>query len=342
MIAETTMTVSAPRGKPNFPALSADHHLSNLRFQRQSTFMPILSWSIKCCHVPQPQAPRYAEMLNVTISNLRYAKANAPKPFALIFPINADQVSTSIGCSRGASLAIRVRSGGHSYEGLAGTAEQPFVIIDMSSLDRVTVDLDTETAWAEKLYFAIGRASNKHAASAGFWPPVGVGGHFQCRVLDRKAMGEDVFWAIRGGGGGSWGVVVASKSQLLRVPEKVTAFQFVRVGTVTQVAEIWYKWQKVAPELEDEFYIGFRASPGKDAVLYHLEFAGLYLGLKASGLNIIGRRFPELKVTSDECQEMSWVESAAYLAGASRVEDLKNRTYFPRSYFKAKHDHGNV
>nr|GEX25838.1 berberine bridge enzyme-like 22 [Tanacetum cinerariifolium] len=40
----------------------------------------------------------------------------------------------------------------------------------------------------------------------------------------REAMGEDLFWAIRGGGGASFGVIVSWKIKLLWVPEKVTIF----------------------------------------------------------------------------------------------------------------------
>ena len=74
------------------------------------------------------------------------------------------------------------------------------------------------------------------------------------KILNRAAMGEDVFWAIRGGGGGSFGVILAWKIKLVPVPEIVTVF------TVTKTLEqdgtrILYKWQQVADKLDENLFI---------------------------------------------------------------------------------------
>ncbi|MFS7924817.1 putative tetrahydroberberine oxidase [Helianthus anomalus] len=59
-------------------------------------------------------------------------------------------------------------------------------------------------------------------------------------------MGEDLFWAIRGGGGSSFGIILSWKIKLVPVPETVTVFAVDR--TLEQnLTKIIYKWQYVAP-----------------------------------------------------------------------------------------------
>nr|GEX25839.1 hypothetical protein [Tanacetum cinerariifolium] len=109
-----------------------------------------------------------------------------------------------------------VPSRGHDYEGLSYLCKTPFVVIDMRNLRSVSIDIEDATACVQSGF------------PVGICPSVVVGGDFSGDakgwILDREAMGEDLFWAIRGGGGTSFGVIVSWKIKLLWVPEKVTIF----------------------------------------------------------------------------------------------------------------------
>ncbi|XP_058075654.1 reticuline oxidase-like [Magnolia sinica] len=316
-------------------------------------------------------APRYLHLLDHSIQNLRYAIPSINKPYAVILPESTQQVVTAIQCSRAGLWDIRLRSGGHSFEGLSSVSDMPFVIIDMMNLNHVTVDLESETAWVEagatlgEVYHAIGTSSNHYAFSAGICPTVGSGGHISGggygplarkyglaadnvvdavlvdadgRVLNRETMGEEVFWAIRGGGGGNWGVVVSWKIQLLKVPETITVFHSIRTGQPSQTAELWNKWQYVAPELEDDFFLMVLVVPDIESAGIAMTFVGVYLGLKSSALESMDRAFPELGLTEEECKEMRWIEIVLYLWGVDNVEFLKDRSTFTRTFSKSKAD----
>ncbi|GAB4840892.1 hypothetical protein Ancab_021652 [Ancistrocladus abbreviatus] len=101
---------------------------------------------------------------------------------------------------------------------------------------------------------AISQKSKTHGFPVGICPIVGVGGTITAegygnmmrkyglsidniidaqvvdvsgRLLNRQTMGEDLFWAIRGGGA-SFGVILAYKVKLIRILETVTAFKISR------------------------------------------------------------------------------------------------------------------
>ncbi|KAG8086832.1 hypothetical protein GUJ93_ZPchr0010g7678 [Zizania palustris] len=327
-----------------------------------------------------PASPSFAALVRSSIRNLRFALPSVGKPAAIVLPNSKKDLQAAIRCARSSSLAIRVRSGGHSYEGLSYTTENhvPFAVIDLMNLRRVRVDSRSGTAWVEagatlgELYLALGRYSNLSSSSSlafssGSCSTVGVGGIISGggfglisrkfalaadNVLDavlvgpngdaftRESMGEDVFWAIRGGGGGSWGAVYAWKLQLVHVPRNITVFSLGRTGPVQHIAKLMHKWQYVGPYLPDEFYVSVFIPTGTSSNgNLSMSFTGQALVPKQHAMSTLNQTFPELALDESDLSEVSWVESTAKFAGLDTVNDLANRRFEQGSYSKSKSDY---
>jgi hypothetical protein len=213
-----------------------------------------------------------------------------------------------------------------------------------------------------ELYYAVAKAAPGLAFPAGVCPTIGVGGHFSGggmgmmmrkyglsvdnvidatlvdangRLLDKKAMGKDLFWAIRGGGGGSFGIVLSWKVRLVPVPPTVTVFNIQKNmshGAVNAVT----KWQTLAPALPDE--LGIRVIVQNQQAL----FQSLYLGNCSALVRTMSKLFPELGMTSADCREMSWLQSTVYINSGDTntpAEVLLNRTTGLSTFTKNKSDY---
>ncbi|XP_074307528.1 berberine bridge enzyme-like D-2 [Silene latifolia] len=310
-----------------------------------------------------------------SLQNLRAKRF--PHPYAIILPETKEQLISTILCCRKSSLEIQIRGGGHSYEGISSMprGSNPFVIIDMMNLNRVIVNVESETAWVEggatlgELYTAIAEKGSGYGFPAGVGPTVGVSGHFsgggigvmsrkyglsadnvvdiglidaEGRDLGRAEMGEDVFWAVRGGGGGNFGIVYKWKVQLVKVPQRVTCFRVTKQGPNNhELAKLMYKWQFIAPKLEDDFYLAIYLTNGANKEVY-VTFLGFYLGSKTEAMSVKNREFPELAIEEEEYREMSWIESVLYfsnLPNESTIHDLKSRYFVGKSCIKTKSDY---
>ncbi|KAL2894186.1 Berberine bridge enzyme-like 21 [Bienertia sinuspersici] len=233
------------------------------------------------------QNTSYNSTLNSNIRNLRFTYPTTPKPLLIVTPYNPSQVSESIICARKLSHLVKIRSGGHDYDGLSYISDDPFIILDMQNLRGIKVDPTTATAYVEagatlgELYYMIQNVSNTLGFPAGVCPTVGVGGHvsgggygnlirkygltvdhvvdativdFQGRILNRSSMGEDLFWAIRGGGGASFAVVVSYTVNLVPVPETVTVFNVQRFLT-DNATDLVYKWQFLIKDIDHNLFM---------------------------------------------------------------------------------------
>jgi FAD/FMN-containing dehydrogenase len=227
-------------------------------------------------------------------------KRNSLQPAIRIICSSTQAVADSVNWVRGNGLQLALRSGGHCYEGFS---QSPGVVIDVRGMGLVTVDTAGETVSVSaganlgKVYRAV--AEKGFAFAAGSCPTVGVPGHtlgggqglmgrrfgltcdnlVSLRVVDAAgAIREidathdaDLFWAMRGGGGGSFGVAT-------RFQYKIYPIQFVRTFRVawkfpdtdvglTRAAQIFDAWQRWAPSAPKAITAIMKVQKGTDGKL---------------------------------------------------------------------------
>jgi FAD/FMN-containing dehydrogenase len=174
---------------------------------------------------------------------------------------------------------VAARSGGHSY---AGYSTPPSgLVIDLAVLSGVQVERDGTARIGAgtrlaSVYTALGRAGRR--LPGGSCPTVGIGGltlgggvGFLTRAdgltCDRLVAAEvvtpdgvlrrvdaseepDLFWALRGGGGGNFGIVTAFTFQTAQAPEVV---RFALDFDYAASADVFAAWQEWIVTMPDEF-----------------------------------------------------------------------------------------
>ncbi|KAM3308349.1 berberine bridge enzyme-like 28 [Capsicum chacoense] len=328
-----------------------------------------------------PNNSSFSSVLQKSIQNLRFNTTKTPKPLVIVTPVSEFEVQLVILCAKKTGMHVRVRGGGHDYEGLSYVSEVPLAVVDLINHRKINVNVNDKSAWVEagstigELYYRISEKSKTLGFPAGVCPTVGVGGHFSGggygtllrkyglsadnivdarlidangRILDRNSMGEDLFWAIRGGGGNTFGLVLAWKVKLVDVPEKVTVFTLNK--TLDQNAtKLIHKWQYVAPRFPEDLFIRILVNRlnssdqgGNNKQTLVASFNSIFLGGIDQLLPIMQENFAELGLRREDCIEMSWIESIMYFAGfpgGASPNVLLSRVQLLTRNFKAKSDY---
>ena len=353
---------------------SSSCYLSTPSLATSDGFIQCLTQKIPSELIVTPGSSNFTSVLVSTSKNSNFLTNTTVKPICIVTVTDASHAQAAVVCGRQNGVRLRVRSGGHDYEGLSyrSARAEVFAVVDLANLRAITVSADEEcgpTAWVDsgatvgQLYYTIAKTNPELGFPAGECPTLGVGGHFSGggigmmmrrhglavdhvidaklvnadgELLDRATMGEDLFWAIRGGGGESFGIVLSWKVGLVKVPPTVTMFRIPR--TLEQGAvDIVTKWQDVGATLLPRDMNMMVILQGRQAV-----FQALYLGRCDEILPTIASRLPELNATKSDCKEMTWLESMAFIgfAGNTNTTALLDRsTGRLNSFFKNKSDY---
>lgn len=325
----------------------------------------------------------YFSVLNFSIQNPRFSSPLTPKPLVIITPKNPSHVQAAVICARRHGLQVRTRSGGHDYEGLSYVSRtSPFAVIDLINLRSVIVNPIKRTARVQagatigEVYYRIAEKSSTLGFPSAIASTVGVGGLFsgggygnmlrkhglsadhvidakivdaRGKIRDRKSMGDDLFWGIRGGGGASFGVILAWKIRLVQVPSTVTVFTVSR-NLEQNATSLVHRWQSVADKFDKDLFILVRlqAIASANSVnnkTIQASFISLFLGGANNLIPLMRLSFPELGLAREDCNEMSWIDSVVYFAGfpvGTPHEALLVRTPEIRLATKGKSDYVKV
>jgi FAD/FMN-containing dehydrogenase len=191
------------------------------------------------------------------------------RPAAVVRASSMSDVVAAVNHAREQGLALAVRGGGHSVPGF-GTVDDG-VVIDLSGMREVSVDAEARTARAQggATWRVFNDATNAHglATTGGIVSTTGVGGLTLGGGIGYLARGaglscdnlisaevvtadgrtltasdhehEDLFWALRGGGG-NFGVVTSFEFRLHPVAEIYGGPMFFEVSDAPDILR-WYR-----------------------------------------------------------------------------------------------------
>jgi FAD/FMN-containing dehydrogenase len=223
-----------------------------------------------------PRDPAYEEARQSF--NARFSRF----PAAIVVCDNTNDVGNAVRWAHQERMPLRARSGGHSYE--AFSVVDGGLVIDVGGLNQIDVDMSRGQAVigaGVRLLDCYRRLWNHGVIiPAGTCPGVGIAGltlgggiGFLSRqyglTCDNLATVElvdadggvlraseeshpDLFWALRGGGGGNFGIVTAFTFRVHPIDDVVTC-------TVTwpwdDAAEALDAWQRWAPFVDDRLCV---------------------------------------------------------------------------------------
>jgi FAD/FMN-containing dehydrogenase len=231
-----------------------------------------------------PGAPAYDAVGRPQIARFRDVR-----PQAVVLCATPTDVAEAVSVARRARVPIAMRSGGHCFAGRSSTSG---IVVDVTPMRAVSVADGVATVGAGArlgdIYDALDERGLTIAAGCG--PTVGIAGltlggglgilgrrhgltsdqllGAQLVLADGRVVEsdehheDDLFWALRGAGGGNFGVVTTLVLTTLPAP---TATSFHLVWPYAHAASLIEAWQAWAPAAPDELAASLLVTAGGDS-----------------------------------------------------------------------------
>ncbi|MGH3088228.1 MAG: FAD-binding oxidoreductase [Rubrobacteraceae bacterium] len=302
-----------------------------------------------------PDSPDYESARKPAI-----ARFHDIHPRAVVLCETPEDVSATISFARHAGIPTATRSGGHCFAGHSSTEG---IVIDVRPMISVSVSGGVATVGAGARLGEVYDALEKHGLTipAGCGPTVGISGltlggglgilgrkHgltadglIEARIVladgrivecDEDHRG-DLFWALRGAGGGNFGVVTSLTFRTMPAPD---ATSFHLRWPHIHAASVIKAWQAFSPAAPDELAASLLATASSDIEkLPAVNVFGAMLGTESD----TGEMLDEIVTragadpTSASLKHASYRETKRYLNEHAPGEDRPQGHPFSKSEF---------
>ncbi len=233
----------------------------------------------------RPQDPTWK-----TARQLYNTRFDTLTPTAVTYPAHEEDIRTTLAYARAHAIPVAIRNGGHSYAGWSSGNGR--LIIDVSRISRVRASAGEATVGAGAKLIDVYRALAAKGTTipAGSCPTVGIsgltlgGGHgvvsraygLTCDSLTQATLitadgkritadatneHKDLFWALRGAGNATFGIVTELRFRTHPAPQAVSAYL---TWPWPKAAAVLAAWQTWGPDQPDEIWssLHLEAAPG--------------------------------------------------------------------------------